>query len=337
MSPPGLPLRLWLHGLADTSWRDMHGNSSRGCFEYQRCLHDCLTLFGQGKSNKPILLSMILKPGLHCYKFEYTLPKDIPTSFEVLRPCMARVRYMMKAHIDSTDKAINQTRERSFFVLRPLDLKSNSNVVQGPVSLLVQKPLGCFCCRRGTISCSVNLDKNGYVPGETLHIDVEINNNSKIEIETSNVTFEQHIKLSAQGNVKNITACIFSISGALIKPGDSGMYHDVIHIPPLPPSGLDGCKLIDIDYVIHVCIEPSGMYDSIDVDVPVIIGTEPLAGSFREATQGKFSVETCYASFDYTSGDIEEHSDDNGFENEYKCVYKYHKTVNVTKLPCIER
>jgi len=45
---------------------------------------------------------------------------------------------------------------------------------------------------------------------------------------------------------------IFCISGGKVKAGDNAFYHDIIHIPPLPPSRLDGCNIIDVHYAIKV-------------------------------------------------------------------------------------
>ena len=73
-----------------------------------------------------------------------------------------------------------------------------------------------------------------------------------------NEHFLQIVQFYAQGNTKSATTAIFRISGGKIKAGDNALYHDIIHIPPLPPSRLDGCRLVDIDYVItvgyHICI-----------------------------------------------------------------------------------
>ena len=62
----------------------------------------------------------------------------------------------------------------------------------------------------------------------------------------------QIINFYAQGARKSNTSDIFRISGGEIKPGDSALFHDIIHIPPLPPSRMDNCNLIDIDYLLTV-------------------------------------------------------------------------------------
>jgi hypothetical protein len=54
-------------------------------------------------------------------------------------------------------------------------------------------------------------------------------------------------------DVRHTADCdVFCISGGKVKAGDSAYYHDIIHIPPLPPSRLDGCNIIDVEYIIKV-------------------------------------------------------------------------------------
>ena len=62
----------------------------------------------------------------------------------------------------------------------------------------------------------------------------------------------QIVSYFAQGQSRSNTCDIFRISGGKIRCGDSAFYHDIIHIPPLPPSRLDHCRLIHTQYVITV-------------------------------------------------------------------------------------
>jgi len=43
----------------------------------------------------------------------------------------------------------------------------------------------------GRVSCSLRLDRTGYVPGEDINLDAEIQNRSRREITTSYVTMQQ--------------------------------------------------------------------------------------------------------------------------------------------------
>ena len=91
----------------------------------------------------------------------------------------------------------------------------------------------------------------------------------------------QIVRFSAQGLCRFSTSDIFRISGGTIRTGDSAFYHDIIHIPPLPPTRLDYCRLIDITYVLTVSMmhgdismEMGYIYPGKDVDLsalPLII------------------------------------------------------------------
>ncbi|XP_064641439.1 arrestin domain-containing protein 3-like isoform X2 [Lineus longissimus] len=327
---PVYGVRLWIYGTGDTMWDEVKGSSRGGRFQYERYIKELITLYGKPPDNRNPLVEFKLVAGQHSYKFEYQLPHTLPSSFEMPHGGLGqgRVHYHMKLQVDSPNRAVNQTKEVNFRVLGHLDLRKDRHVLQGPVEMSGEKTLGCLCCIAGTIICCARLDKNGYVPGETMHIDIEIINNSSADIITSSVTFEQHTTLFAQAVTRSVSSCIFSISGATIKPGDTGMYHDVIHIPPLPPSRLDGCRLVDIEYMIHVRIEPSGMYSNFELDIPVIIGTEPLEGSFRYVSE----VIPCYASFNFSTGDICEYETTNP-EGATSPAYVYYKTIHITELP----
>lgn len=67
------------------------------------------------------------------------------------------------------------------------------------------------------------------------------------------VAMLQIVKYHAHGLTRSCVTDIFRISGGTIRPGDTAYFHDIVHIPPLPPSRLDGCSLISIDYFITVC------------------------------------------------------------------------------------
>ena len=79
----------------------------------------------------------------------------------------------------------------------------------------------------------------------------------------------QIVSYFAQGQSRSHTCDIFRISGGQIRPGDSAFYHDIIHIPPLPPSRLDHCRLIHVQYVITVSDVITARSDVITLNLAV--------------------------------------------------------------------
>ncbi len=67
------------------------------------------------------------------------------------------------------------------------------------------KYLCCCCCKSGPLSCAVRLDRTGYVPGEDINLDAEIQNLSRKDITASYVTMQQ-VRISSmctQNKMKN--------------------------------------------------------------------------------------------------------------------------------------
>jgi len=90
-----------------------------------------------------------------------------------------------------------------------------------------------------------------------------------------------------------------------LQPGESESYPDIVFkIPALPPSELEFCTKIDISYSIQVEVPPKGCHITLEVPLPLIIGTIPLqsvalnlnheavSGSvWRDTTPGELSKE----------------------------------------------
>ena len=49
-----------------------------------------------------------------------------------------------------------------------------------------------------------------------------------------------------------------------------------LFVPCLPPTGLDGCNIIDIRYTLEIKIVPPGLAFALELNYPVTIGTLPF-------------------------------------------------------------
>ena len=76
-------------------------------------------------------------------------------------------------------------------------LSGESDVLTLQESIQVRKERGtyCCCCKSGSVSCVLRLDRTGYVPGEDINMDAEIQNHSRKEVTTSYVTLQQVSRL----------------------------------------------------------------------------------------------------------------------------------------------
>ncbi|XP_046560887.1 LOW QUALITY PROTEIN: arrestin domain-containing protein 3-like [Haliotis rubra] len=128
-----------------------------------------------------------------------------------------------------------------------------------------EKNLCCLCCKSGPISSRFQIDRRGYVPGESIPIKAEVTNHS---------------------NRKKMTrsyASRLEISHGEILPGDSDVWNgDLLRVPPVPPSELQGCRIIEINYFVQFCVSPAGPAFKLEIPLGVTIGSIPLRATLQQ-------------------------------------------------------
>jgi hypothetical protein len=64
-----------------------------------------------------------------------------------------------------------------------------------------------------------------------------------------------------------------------------------LDIPPLPPSNLDNCGIIDLHYDLQVICEVAGFHTNLDGIIPIWIGTVPLKDYQPQAPASQQSID----------------------------------------------
>ncbi|CAH8616093.1 unnamed protein product [Heterobilharzia americana] len=124
-------------------------------------------------------------------------------------------------------------------------------------------------------------------------------------------------------NHHSSSAPIVAVSGQ----GGKAYFTDLIHVPPLPTSGLFGRQnLIHVEYSLILRLrmqgDKEGKHDHC-MQIPITIGSDPT----RETSFiGNSEVVPCYASFNFASGDIVEYDPLNqNNSTRMTPVYRYFK------------
>ncbi|XP_052098843.1 arrestin domain-containing protein 17-like [Mytilus californianus] len=112
-----------------------------------------------------------LPSGQHNFPFQFMLPPTLPSSFEHQ---YGQVRYLLKATLDKPLKFYHHTK-LPFTVVSLLDLNAIPEASR-PMQNQVAKTLCCLCCESGPITGVLRVDKSGYVPGEAIYLQGEIQN-----------------------------------------------------------------------------------------------------------------------------------------------------------------
>ncbi|ESO88266.1 hypothetical protein LOTGIDRAFT_165704 [Lottia gigantea] len=216
--------------------------------------------------------SAMLPAGINTYPFQFQLPGNLPSSFEGQ---YGYVRYWLKSTIDQPWK-FDHTTKTAFTVICLLDLNREPTASE-PRQGHDEKTLCCWCCKSGPISAVFRIDRGGYVPGEAITLNVEINNSSNRKVNGSSVNFKMVTKYHARCKTKTQSRSLAKIKHGEFKQGENDIWSgERLIIPPVPPSFLTGCRIIDIHYYLELKVDPSGPAFDLCIPFEIIIGTIPL-------------------------------------------------------------
>lgn len=122
----------------------------------------------------------------------------------------------------------------------------------------MEKTFCCFCCRSGPLTARISISASGFVPGQNIPIIAEVDNASNVKIDRLKIVlcklveFKVHTPRHA---IKRNLSKIAEVSIGPIGVGDTQTKQLNIVIPPLPPSNLMYCRLIDLDYELQVILK----------------------------------------------------------------------------------
>ncbi|XP_059165754.1 arrestin domain-containing protein 3-like isoform X1 [Physella acuta] len=242
-------------------------------FSKQRYLDKVIVLLAP--ENKVKQLSI----GKYEFPFQVELDERLPStfitpSFSFLTPG-GRVFYTAKCIIQrswSSDIVF----KREFRVLRHFDLNKLTAGRQ-PVQMSDETNVCCLCCMSGPIHVDFTVDKQLYVPGEGIRVSAEVVNDSNMKTSSCSVNLIQETTLHGKDGASYTMS---EIVASLVKPGvaahKTGSWSDVLTVPPLTPSFLQGCLIIDLKHTLE--LHMSGIRKV----MVVVIGSIPLSSTGQQ-------------------------------------------------------
>lgn len=123
------------------------------------------------------------------------------------------------------------------------------------MKLDLEKTICCFCCASGPISVMVGLPVTGYVSGQVIPITCDCDNASSVTVDKIEFTLRKVIAFHTtqpRRVTKKDKAVIKVIAVGPVNARDSQNWVEKLEIPPLPPSNLVNCGIIDLDYELKV-------------------------------------------------------------------------------------
>ncbi|KAL8579601.1 hypothetical protein ACOMHN_025554 [Nucella lapillus] len=229
------------------------------------------------KGEKQINDEGMLHPGSHYFPFEFTLPAKLPSSFKDKH---GRLRYYVRMTVYTqglfTPGSLHTERTSKFAVIGALDLNSEPDASL-PVENDTFETVGSWCCVAGTVTAMLRLERKGFVVKEAIPVWAQIRNLSARTIRRTMVSLVQNVTYySYRGRFTESTVLVTMYKGSVAPRAKQTWNRELISVPTVPPSHLRGCKIIDIQYSIELCIKPAGLARRIKLPVDIIIGTVPL-------------------------------------------------------------
>lgn len=218
---------------------------------------------------------MELPAGQYNYPFQYQVPITAPSSFEGVH---GHIRYTAKAVMDRPWKIDNECKV-AFTVVCPLDLNTLPQVKQ-PIQYENSKHFCCLWCKSGPLTVTIRLPVSGYVPGQTIPFQIEIENASNVIVQPINCVLRKEVTWHArsprhQTRVTKAVLADIAVDDA-VHAHDTKCFSKDIVVPPVPPSNLSNCGIIDLEYALKIEAVAEGCHSNLKARIPIILGTIPL-------------------------------------------------------------
>lgn len=216
-----------------------------------------------------------MSPGAYQYNFQAVLPPLLPTSFEAKH---GSIRYLINVVVDRPWK-FDLTYKVAFTVLKQLDLNYENPALKIPTKMEIMKTFYCGFCKTSPLFLAASIPMSGFVAGQGVIISVEINNESSIDVENLKISLKKIIFYNSQTPAKRTKEEILNeveIKCGGVQKRNRKNFDQQLIIPPIPPSNMNYCRILNVAYEIHVTAKVSGAHQNLTVKLPITIGTVPL-------------------------------------------------------------
>jgi len=216
-----------------------------------------------------------LPPGKHIFPFQIQMPSNLditlPSSLETSEP-FCFIRYLLIAGISQT--------KLFQFDHKVTKVLSVSACIDVNVPKLLHQLSGfqkkATCCIFSSTSITVQTDRCGYCPGESIAINVEVENPNSTA-RNVRAMLKQKIQMCGQPYLLNGKALfrdlMYKTTINVIKTieGPPNWRNKLLAVPITPPT-IAKCRPIKVSYTLEVSM------NNLCVKLPIVIGTIPYRG-----------------------------------------------------------
>lgn len=253
-------------GYANCKWYEDRGNGhSDQIWGKEKLFREEFTLFDGSAENE-------LTPGEHKFHISYVLATNLSTSFKCKN---GSIKYKVRLNVIRHWK--NSKYDFPFTIIRPLNLNSENPALRNPMKEELSKTFK-FDFTPEPLYISASVPVTGYVPGQTINVQIQVNNQSKTHVKEVKVSLKQMVALCSFGPKKKVKELVLSqdrVSTDSVPGLSTQLFNEKLVVPSLPPNILN-CNVIRVTYELRVKAKTSGLSRSPKLKLPIMIGTVPL-------------------------------------------------------------
>ncbi|CAH0392458.1 unnamed protein product [Bemisia tabaci] len=291
-------------------------------------LKECIFSGSQGQ---------FMDAGSHSVPFSVRLPGSIPSSVE--SPQWA-VHYKLVATVMGASDLL-ETFERSFCVNRICDLNIHPKAKM-PIAASVTASK-CPCISWDMVTASLQLDRQGFIPGEQICVNACIENHSHRPIYYTKVSLVQkmcHVDVFADSRKLKCKRLVTDYQRGSIPVGTTQVWmNEMITVPPVPSSSIHDCYGWSIQYWIQMDVVNVAPKIVATMRIPVFIGNIPLKSLYphlKMPSPGSLNMDFFQANWEFFSEEECTFSDKTGDEIASVTTPKYLVLHPVSNGDCKE-
>jgi len=218
-----------------------------------------------------------LAQGQHKFPFSFMLPQGVPSSFGFSgHNFTASVEYKLKAKIKRRSSNSNNIQGSAvIYCVGNIPLSACPTPPLAPSFDKDSKYICCFCCKEGPINTEMNLNRTGFVPGEAILININIENLSKTDIRGTRLWLERRVVLKAEQNTKVEDDRIVQLNTEGCRRGDTkSLVNQALQIPlGMAPTDLPYCNIIQVVYKVRAEVVVAGCHTNLQMTAPIFIAS----------------------------------------------------------------
>lgn len=223
-----------------------------------------------------------IQPGTYKYDFSHRLPRNIPYSIEGV---YGFVKYFVSATLDLPWEMNDKITVKPFTVNRYEDLNYMSGM-RDPREVITRKEIDSpswifWKGATGHVTMKGSIPKCGYAPGEKINVDVEINNQSTVEIENVSISLQNvgnYVCQTPWSKLEKTTQLKMSeVIAQGVKAGYTSKIKEQVPVPLTTTlTSVMYCNVYQVSYNVQVSIKFKRWNNNVNLNIPVYIGSVGL-------------------------------------------------------------